>query len=80
MYKGKAKESDCMADEDDEIEELRNGLEILKVRTTVIRTRVRLVDPEQKKLAIMEKEDAIASATSLESYPDQEDVSILLLH
>ena len=36
MYKGKAKESDCMVDEDDEIEELRNGLEILKVRTTVI--------------------------------------------
>ena len=36
MYKGKAKESDRMVDEDDEIEELRNGLEILKVRTTVI--------------------------------------------
>jgi hypothetical protein len=36
MYKGKAKASDRMVDEDDELEELRNGVEFLKVRTTVI--------------------------------------------
>lgn len=42
--------------------------------------KVMLADPEQKKLMGMEKEDAIASATSLGSYPNQEDVSIFLFH